>query len=164
MARRQQTRAVNTYVRCCCSLHGNQTPPNPHPRLPRQRQHPPIRLPSKWAVSMGTGQLPFDDGSHDVTPADSASSSESPAGRRWWEGGGKEGGRWVGGWMLTERNDEESGRLLLLTQLRPSSSSVFGPLRAGFSWFFRGPGRGENTAGDQMSPADSRAPRSIQVS
>lgn len=139
-----------------------QSPWQPTPPLPPSPGSGSI-LPSKWAVSMGTGQLPFDDGSHEVTPADSASSSESPAGRRWWEGGGGRGGRWVGGWMLTERNDEERGRLLLLTQLRPGSGSLWAA-ESRFQLVFRGPGRGENTAGDQMSPADSRAPRSIQVS
>lgn len=130
------TDARSEYL-CKVLLQSPWQPTSPHPphtkpshRWQQQQQHPPIRLPSKWAVSIGTGQLPFDDGSHEVTPADSASSSESPAGRRGRERGLR-GGRWVDGWMLTERNDEKRGRLSLLTQLRHSSSSLW----AAQSWF-----------------------------
>lgn len=132
-------------------------PPKPSHQQ-QQQQHPPIRLPSKWAVSIGTGQLPFDDGSHEVTPADSASSSESPAGRRGRErdGGGGVGG-WVDGCLQREMTRREADYRFLHNC--GTAPVPFGPLRAGFSWFLC-----EIDARDQMSPDDSRAPRWIQVS
>lgn len=76
----QQTHTVNTYVSCRSSLHSN--PQHPNTCL-RRATSPEV------GCFHGNQAAAFDDGSHEMTPADNAGSSESPRGRiDGWMGGG----------------------------------------------------------------------------
>lgn len=76
----QQTHTVNTYVSCRSSLHSN--PQHSNTCLLRSTS-------PEVGCFHGNQAAAFDDGSHEMTPADNAGSSESPRGR-------VDG--WAGGW------------------------------------------------------------------
>ena len=76
----QQTHTVNTYVSCRSSLHSN--PQHPSACLLRSAS-------PEVGCFHGNQAAAFDDGSHEMTPADNAGSSKSPRGRM--DG-------WAGGW------------------------------------------------------------------
>lgn len=78
----QQTHTVNTYVSCRSSLHSN--PQHPNTCLCRATS-------PEVGCFHGNQAAAFDDGSHEMTPADNAGSSESPRGRI--DG-------WMGGWVV----------------------------------------------------------------
>lgn len=78
----QQTHTVNTYVSCRSSLHSNPQ----HPNTCLRRSTAP-----EVGCFHGNQAAAFDDGSHEMTPADSAGSSESPRGRI--DG-------WMGEWVV----------------------------------------------------------------
>lgn len=100
----QQTHTVNTYVSCRSSLHSN--PQHSNTCLLRSTS-------PEVGCFHGNQAAAFDDGSHEMTPADNAGSSESPRGRMdGWVGG------WVGDGGAAERNygERESERQLFLAQ------------------------------------------------
>lgn len=73
----QQTHTVNTYVSCRSSLHGNPQ----HSCLLRSTS-------PEVGCFHGNQAAAFDDGTHEMTPADNAGSSESQRGRMdGWAGG-----------------------------------------------------------------------------
>lgn len=76
----QQTHTVNTYVSCRSSLHSN--PQHSNTCLLRSTS-------PEVGCFHGNQAAAFDDGSHEMTPADNPGSSESPRGRM--DG-------WAGGW------------------------------------------------------------------
>ena len=76
----QQTHTVNTYVSCRSSLHSN--PQHPSACLLRSAS-------PEVGCFHGNQAAAFDDGSHEMTPADNAGSSKSLRGRM--DG-------WAGGW------------------------------------------------------------------
>lgn len=78
----QQTHTVNTYVSCRSSLHSN--PQHSNTCLLRSTS-------PEVDCFHGNQAAAFDDGSHEMTPADNAGSSESPRGRM--DG-------WMGGWVV----------------------------------------------------------------
>lgn len=85
----QQTHKVNTYVSCRSSLHSN----------PQHLNTCLLRSTSPEVVCFhGNQAAVFDDGSHEMTSADKAGSSESPRGRMdgWMDGraGGRAGEWW----------------------------------------------------------------------
>lgn len=114
----QRTHTVNTYVSCRSSLHSN----------PQHSNTCLLRSTSPEVGCCHRNQAAaFDDGSHEMTPADNAGSSESPRGRMdgWLDG-------WVGGSGCegdVERNygERESERQLCLaeTESRNRSTACF---------------------------------------
>lgn len=107
----EQTHTVNTYVSCRSSLHSN----------PQQSNTCLLRSTSPKVGSFyGNQAAAFDDGSHEMTPADNAGSSESPRGRM--DG-------WMCGWVgvsggVAERNYGERERQLFLADTESYNHST----------------------------------------
>lgn len=113
----QQTHKVNTYVSCRSSLHSN--PQHLNTCLLRSTS-------PEVGCFHGNQAAAFDDGSHEMTPADKAGSSESPRGRM----DGWMGGRVSGGGGVAERNYGESDRQLRLAQTESHTAHLTFPAGA----------------------------------